>query len=66
MRLLKGQKSRSLGEQTRIRVSSRKRTGSSTSVITRSTAVVMYMNLSSKKNQTAMFLSQFRFHTHSL
>lgn len=52
LRLLKGQNSRSLGEHTLTLVSSRKRTGSSTSVMTRSTAVVMYMNLSMKARKT--------------
>ncbi|TNN65077.1 hypothetical protein EYF80_024686 [Liparis tanakae] len=46
-----GQNSRSFGEQTLTLVSSRKRTGSSTSVITRSTAVVMYMNLSGNQEE---------------
>lgn len=47
--MLKGQKSRSLAGQTRTLVSRRKRTGSCTSVITRSTAVVRNRTLSAEE-----------------
>lgn len=49
LRLLKGQKSLSLGGHTRTLVSSRNRTGSCTSVITKSTAVVMNSTLSRER-----------------
>lgn len=55
LRLLKGQNNLSLGEQTRTFVSRRKRTGSCTSVITKSTAVVINSTLSTEREGRSTF-----------